>query len=62
VAAITINHENLGEEEIPKVCREIEEATGLPTFDVLRDGAEELVKVVEKYAKSRTNGFPPARE
>jgi uncharacterized NAD-dependent epimerase/dehydratase family protein len=43
VIAITINHEGLVNEEIPVVCREIRKTTGLPTADVLRGGADEVV-------------------
>lgn len=46
VVAITINHEDLVDQQIPFVCDAIEKAVGLPTFDVLRDGAEELVQVL----------------
>jgi uncharacterized NAD-dependent epimerase/dehydratase family protein len=43
VVAITINHEGIPEGEISNVCKEITEATGLPTFDLLISGADELV-------------------
>ena len=46
VIAITINHENLSDKNIPGVCDNIEKATRLPVLDVLSDGAEELVKVL----------------
>jgi len=51
VVAITINHENLSIKDIPGVCREIEKTTGLPAVDVLIQGAEALVSILE------SNGF-----
>ncbi len=50
VAAITLNHEDLTDEDIRAACMKIEAETGLPAFDVLLDGAEGLVGVVEKLA------------
>ena len=46
VAAITINHEDLKSEQIPLVCDAIQKVVGLPTFDVLRDGANDLVQIL----------------
>ncbi|MEX0703498.1 MAG: DUF1611 domain-containing protein [Planctomycetales bacterium] len=46
VVAVTINHEGLAPAEIPAACKRIATATGLPTFDVLRDGGGELVSVL----------------
>jgi uncharacterized NAD-dependent epimerase/dehydratase family protein len=43
VIAITINHEGLRDEEIPAVCREIRDKTGLPTADVLRNGVADVI-------------------
>lgn len=43
VAAVTLNHENLKNEEIPVICRTIEQSVGVPVFDVLLDGASGLV-------------------
>jgi len=42
VVAITINHEGLRPEEITPTCQAITRETGLPAYDVLRDGATEL--------------------
>jgi uncharacterized NAD-dependent epimerase/dehydratase family protein len=57
VVAVTINHENLSSEQIPLVCSAVKQVAGLPAFDVLRDGPEELIpflaaflKKVEKHA------------
>jgi uncharacterized NAD-dependent epimerase/dehydratase family protein len=49
VVAITLNHEELDPAEIPKICAEISNHTGLPVFDVLSDGAEELASVVASH-------------
>jgi uncharacterized NAD-dependent epimerase/dehydratase family protein len=46
VVAVTVNHEDLKREEIPLICEGIEHATGVPAFDVLLDGAEELARLV----------------
>lgn len=44
VKAITINHEGLKPEEIPMVCHAVEQVVGLPAFDVLVDGADQLAR------------------
>jgi uncharacterized NAD-dependent epimerase/dehydratase family protein len=49
VVAITINHENLTLEEIPRICSQIQQQTGIPTFDVLLSGANEIVNVLRPY-------------
>ena len=46
VVAITINHEGIEPDQIAQVCRSIQKETGLPTFDVLTQGAEGLADVV----------------
>lgn len=49
VVAITVNHEGFSRQQVPGVCREIEEETGLPAFDVLVGGTDDLVEVVRQY-------------
>jgi len=51
VVAITVNHENMEAENIPIACQRLRSETGLPAFDVLLDGAEELVKILKPYLK-----------
>ena len=51
VIAITVNHEDMAPEEIDPACRAIQAETGLPTFDVLAHGAEELTQLVKAYLK-----------
>jgi uncharacterized NAD-dependent epimerase/dehydratase family protein len=46
VVAITVNHESIPNEEIPQVCEQISRSVGLPVFDVLLDGADELAATV----------------
>jgi uncharacterized NAD-dependent epimerase/dehydratase family protein len=46
VAAVTLNHEGLSSEEIPAACAAITAETGLPAFDVLVDGADELAQLL----------------
>lgn len=53
VAAVTINHENLPDAQIPLVCDAIQQAVGLPTFDVLRDGPQGLVNQLRAYLARR---------
>jgi uncharacterized NAD-dependent epimerase/dehydratase family protein len=54
VVALAINHEDLSDDQIPLVCEATKKATGLPAFDVLRDGPGELVNILiahlNKYA------------
>lgn len=46
VAAITINHENMKDEEIQPECDKIFRETGIPAFDVLKNGSGGLMKVL----------------
>jgi len=46
VAAIVISHDGLAPDEVPSICDSIRCSTGLPAFDVLRDGAERLAGAV----------------
>jgi uncharacterized NAD-dependent epimerase/dehydratase family protein len=49
VVALTVNHENLPDEHIPLMCDAIEQAVGLPAFDLLRDGPSELVDLLTSH-------------
>lgn len=51
VLAITINHEKMEMAEIPAVCSSILKKTGLPAFDVLVNGADELVQMLLPHIK-----------
>jgi len=51
VVAITINHENLAQKEIPAVYRKIQQQTGLPTVDLLLNGADRIISVLKTYLK-----------
>ena len=53
VVAITINHENLNAEEIPRICESICNETGLPTVDVLFQDADEIVKAIISHQKRK---------
>ncbi len=46
VVAITINHEGLETSAIDATCEAIARDTGLPVFDVLTQGADELAKTI----------------
>ena len=47
VIAITINHEEMTADEILPACEAVEKETGLPTFDVLAHGADELISLLK---------------
>jgi uncharacterized NAD-dependent epimerase/dehydratase family protein len=49
VVAVAINHENLPDEKIPLICEAIEQAVGLPAFDLLRDGPAGLANLIKTY-------------
>jgi uncharacterized NAD-dependent epimerase/dehydratase family protein len=52
VIAITVNHENMTKDEIPIACAAIRKETGLPTFDVLEHGADDLMQVLVPLLKT----------
>jgi len=54
VVAITLNHEDLDDDGIDRACVEIASDTGLPVFDVLRDGAAGLVEVIRNRSANRS--------
>lgn len=49
VAAIALNHEGMKPNEIDGWCQAIERITGIPTFDVLTQGAEGLVSAIDRW-------------
>lgn len=51
VIAITVNHELMTPEEIAPACEAITKETGLPAFDVLAHGAEELIAILKDKIK-----------
>lgn len=51
VIAITVNHEDMTEAEIVPICQSITSETGLPAFDVLKYGADELVELLKKRVR-----------
>ncbi|MGD9226715.1 MAG: DUF1611 domain-containing protein [Desulfobacterales bacterium] len=51
VVAITINHEGLSTDRLPSMCDTIQKKIGLPVFDVLRDGAGAIVKMLKSHVK-----------
>lgn len=48
VIAIALSHENLPDEEIPKIIRDYEDRFCLPTTDVLKYGCQKLVQALEE--------------
>jgi uncharacterized NAD-dependent epimerase/dehydratase family protein len=51
VVAVTVNHENLDMNEIDAVTREIMNSVGLPAYDVLISGAEQLIEVLVPFIR-----------
>lgn len=51
VRAITLNHEGLKKDEISRECKKILKETGVPAFDVLENGAGELVDLLKPELK-----------
>ena len=49
VAAITLNHENLGDEELRIAAERLRASTGLPVYDVLKDGVQPVIDVLIPY-------------
>jgi uncharacterized NAD-dependent epimerase/dehydratase family protein len=47
VVAVTLNHEGLPPESIPHWCRKIHQETGVPAFEVLKNGAGDLVQILK---------------
>lgn len=46
VIAIALSHENLRDEEIPKIIKDYEDSFGLPTTDVLNYGCQKLIQTL----------------
>jgi uncharacterized NAD-dependent epimerase/dehydratase family protein len=53
VVAITINHEGIKPQDLPKVYSRIKREVGLPAFDVLLDGAEGLLGTLLPHLKKK---------
>ena len=53
VVAITLNHEGLRPEDVPGVSDCMRRTTGIPVFDVLRDGSDGLIDVLIPFIKKR---------
>jgi uncharacterized NAD-dependent epimerase/dehydratase family protein len=51
VVAVTVNHENLTDDQIPVICDAIEKVVGLPAFDVLHDQGNALAAAFVPYLK-----------
>jgi uncharacterized NAD-dependent epimerase/dehydratase family protein len=56
VVAVTINHEGLDAEGVRAAAAAITAETGLPAFDVLRDGAGALAAIVDELLALRARG------
>ena len=51
VLAVTINHENMGKEEVQEECDRITKEIGLVTVDVLHAGADQIVNFIKSQLK-----------
>jgi uncharacterized NAD-dependent epimerase/dehydratase family protein len=51
VVAVSVNHENLEEKDVPAVCAGMTKAVGLPACDVLVSGAGNLVDALRSHLK-----------
>jgi len=47
VIAVSINHEGIANDKIDQVCKEVENSCGLPTFDALTQGLEQIVTLIK---------------
>jgi uncharacterized NAD-dependent epimerase/dehydratase family protein len=57
VIAITLNHENLNRNEIKVYIAAINDLVGIPTFDVLSNGAFGLAQLVASYIKDKNTSL-----
>ena len=48
VIAITLNHENMSEDEVEETVKEYEKKYGVPCCDIFRHGCRKLVEAVKK--------------
>lgn len=53
VVAVTVNHEKIQKSKIKAICQQINIQAGLPTFDVLINGADDLADIVKMHWKNR---------
>lgn len=51
VIGITINHEGIRTQDIPSVCKALENETGLPTVDPILEGCERILESIVKFLK-----------
>lgn len=49
VVAVTVNHEKLDLDKIDNTCQELQEKYKLPFYDVLLNGADDLVNQIKNY-------------
>jgi len=51
VIAVSLNHERMAKDEIGQACEKITTETGLPAFDVLEFGADQLIRLLRNHLK-----------
>lgn len=59
VIAITLNHENMSEEELSKTIISLESYYDLPTTDVLKDGCDKLVNALIEHFPELSKSVVP---
>jgi len=52
VSAITLNHEGMNRYDIERECLKLKDQTGIPAMDVLEDGADALVTLINPYIRT----------
>jgi uncharacterized NAD-dependent epimerase/dehydratase family protein len=53
VVAVTLNHEGIERDDIPRTCADVSRETGLPVVDVLINGAGRLVDCLQPHLENR---------
>ena len=53
VVAVTVNHEGMLLSEVPRVCQLMDNLCAVPVVDVLVQGAERLVEIIQPYVEQR---------
>jgi uncharacterized NAD-dependent epimerase/dehydratase family protein len=57
VIAVTINHECIKSTEIKRTCSRLSEKLDLPVYDILMNGADDLVEDILPYFSSSKDGY-----
>lgn len=58
VVALTINHQGVHQDQVARVARDLRDRVGLPTFDVVLEGAAGLAELIRSYRGRTHRGAP----